>query len=81
MKAREELGQLRSLSIADLWEELSGGRRELFNLRMRLATHQLDQHHEVRRARKHIARIQTLMRERELLEEIAPTGGAQTGQG
>jgi large subunit ribosomal protein L29 len=70
VKRREELTHLRSLNTAELWEELSGTRRELFNLRMRLATHQLNQHHELSRARKRIARIQTLLRERQLLEAV-----------
>ena len=81
MKRTEELGHLRGLNSADLWEELSGARRELFNLRMRLATHQLDQHHEVRRARKRIARIQTLIRERQLLEEVMTMSAAEVGRG
>lgn len=80
MKRKEEMGHLRSLSEADLWEELSGARREMFNLRMRLATHQLDQHHEVRRARKRIARVQTLLRERQLLAAVM-SPGSQIRQG
>ncbi len=82
MKRKEELTHLRGLSDADLWEELSGARREFFNLRMRLTTHQLDQHHEVRRARKRIARVQTLLRERQLLQLVmampATTSEART---
>jgi large subunit ribosomal protein L29 len=82
MKRKEELTHLRGLSDADLWQELYGAQREFFNLRMRLTTHQLDQHHEVGRARKRIARIQTLMRERQLLQAVmaAPSSsGARTG--
>ena len=83
MKRKEELTHLRGLSDADLWEELYGAQREFFNLRMRLTTHQLDQHHEIGRARKRIARINTLLKERQLFQEVmaisSVTGEARTG--
>ncbi|MFC2012462.1 50S ribosomal protein L29, partial [Chloroflexota bacterium] len=39
---------------------------ELFDLRFRLATRQLVNHREIKRVRKQIARMKTIMREREL---------------
>jgi large subunit ribosomal protein L29 len=47
---------------------LEEAQRELFNLRFRLATKQLTNHREVRRAKRRIARIKTVLRERELAE-------------
>jgi large subunit ribosomal protein L29 len=62
MKAEE----IRSLSQQDLTGQLEEARRELFNLRFRLATKQLTNHREVRRVKKKIARMETILREREL---------------
>ena len=66
MKARD----LRQLSTAELKERLEEARRELFNLRFRLAMRQLDNHRAIPRTKRTIARILTLLRERELAEEI-----------
>lgn len=65
MKVRDELRELRQADLATLAQELEEARRELFNLRMRLATRQLTQHHEIRRVRKRIARILTVMTEKQ----------------
>lgn len=64
MKAEE----IRGLSQQDLTGQLEESRRELFNLRFRLATKQLTNHREVRRVKKKIARMETILRERELTE-------------
>ena len=58
--------EIRSLSQQDLTGQLEEARRELFNLRFRLATKQLTNHREVRRVKKKIARMETILREREL---------------
>ena len=58
--------QLRPLSDAELKKELEETHRELFNLRFRLATRQLVNHREIPRVKKKIARINTVLREREL---------------
>ena len=62
MKAEE----IRVLSYEELQRQLEAARKELFDLRFRLATKQLVNHREVRRVKKEIARLQTIMREREL---------------
>ena len=49
-----------------LVEELRKAKEELFNLRFQSATGQLDNHGRLRAVRKDIARIYTVMREREL---------------
>lgn len=61
-----EMDDLRGLSDPDLDEELENTQRALMNLRFRSATMQLSDVHAIRKARKRIARINTIMREREL---------------
>ena len=61
-----KLKEYRDLSTEDLAKQLEETHQELFNLRFRLATKQLVNHREVRRVRKKIARLETLIREREL---------------
>lgn len=61
-----ELDEYRNLSTEDLEKQLEETREELFNLRFRLATKQLVNHREVRRVKKKIARLKTLLTEREL---------------
>lgn len=61
-----KLKEFRDLSTGELTKQLEESRQELFNLRLRLATKQLVNHREVRRVRKKIARLETLLAEREL---------------
>ncbi len=61
--------EIRVLSLEELKKQLDEAYRELFNLRFRLATKQLVNYQEIRNVRKKIARIKTIIRERELLEE------------
>ena len=58
--------EIRTLSIKDLEEQLEKAYEELFNYRLRAATKQLTNHREIPRVRKRIARIKTILREREL---------------
>ncbi len=62
MKASE----IRALSDGELLTRLEEAHEELFNLRFRLATRQLENHREIPRVKKRIARIETIIREREL---------------
>jgi len=61
--------EIRDLSSEELKKQLDNSYRELFNLRFRLATRQLVNQHEIRNVRKRVARIRTIMREREILGE------------
>ena len=61
-----KLTEFRNLSTADLTKQLEDTHQELFNLRFRLSTKQLVNHREVRRVKRKIARLKTLLREREL---------------
>ena len=60
------LKEFRDLSDADLTKQLEETHEERFNLRFRLATKQLVNHRELRRVKKKIARLKTLLKEREL---------------
>jgi large subunit ribosomal protein L29 len=62
MKAKE----VRDMTADELQIKLSSLKEELFNLRFQLATGQLDNPMRVRDVRKSIARVMTVMREREL---------------
>ena len=60
--------EMRAFSSEELAKQLDESHRELFNLRFRLATRQLTNYNEIRNVRKRIARLKTIMRERELSE-------------
>ena len=62
MKASE----IRALNNEELLTKLKEAHEELFNLRFRLATRQLGNHREIPRVKKRIARVETILREREL---------------
>jgi large subunit ribosomal protein L29 len=67
---------LRDTTSEDLVEKLTEAKKELFNLRFQAATGQLESHGRLRAVRKDIARIYTVMRERELGITAEPTDGA-----
>ena len=58
--------ELRTLSASELAEKLAEAKEELFNLRFQAATGQLESHGRLRLVRHDIARIYTVLREREL---------------
>jgi large subunit ribosomal protein L29 len=57
---------LRGKSDEELVAELSKAKEELFNLRFQAATGQLESHGGLKATRREIARIYTILREREL---------------
>jgi large subunit ribosomal protein L29 len=61
--------QIRGMSREEIDKELIDLRREQFNLRMQLATGQGVRTHEFGRIRKDIARLKTVLREREKQEQ------------
>jgi large subunit ribosomal protein L29 len=61
-----EAVDLRASSEEELDDKLAEAKIELFNLRFQAATGQLESHGRLRAVRKEIARIYTVMREREL---------------
>lgn len=58
--------QIRALSDNEVLKKLEQAHEEMFNLRFRLATRQLVNHREIPKVKKRIARIETILREREL---------------
>jgi large subunit ribosomal protein L29 len=66
MAVGTKVGDLRELADDDLAAKLGEAKEELFNLRFQAATGQLESHGRLRSVRRDIARIYTIMREREL---------------
>jgi len=58
--------ELRNLDVEELENKLNETRQELFNLRFQLVTGQLDNNSRIKEVRRHVARITTLLREREI---------------
>ncbi|MFC1952179.1 50S ribosomal protein L29 [Chloroflexota bacterium] len=61
-----KIKETRALKPEALAEQLEAAHDELFNLRFRLTTKQLVNHREIRRVKRDIARLKTVIREREL---------------
>ena len=69
--------ELRGLTDEELETRLREGKEELFNLRFQVATGQLDNNRRLHTVRRDIARIYTVMRERELgITTMVTTEGA-----
>ena len=64
MKAKE-IKEVRGLSVEKLQEKLQELKKDLFMLRMQLATNQLDNPMQIAAVKKDIARIKTIIREKE----------------
>ena len=64
MKAKE-INQVRELSVEKLEEKLQELKKDLFMLRMQHATNQLDNPLQINSVKKDIARIKTIIREKE----------------
>ena len=60
--------QIRNLSDKDLRTEIDNSQKELMNLRFRLSTRQMENYHELKTVKKTIARLKTVIREREIME-------------
>ncbi|MGN9906143.1 50S ribosomal protein L29 [Phytohabitans sp. LJ34] len=73
MAAGTKAAELRENSDEELIAKLREAKAELFNLRVQSATGQLDNNKRLQVIRKEIARIYTIMRERELGLSAAPT--------
>ena len=63
--------EIRELTVAELNEKLGKLKEELFNLRFQLAINQLDNPMRITEVKKDIARIKTVIREKELLDSKA----------
>jgi large subunit ribosomal protein L29 len=63
-----DIAKVRQLNDTELYTELATQRRHLYDLRFQLATRQLDDHSQLTQTRRAIARILTVMTERDLDE-------------
>ena len=61
MKINKYVEDLKGKSAAELSDELVAAKKELFNLRFQNATNQLDNTSRIKEVRKNIARIQTVI--------------------
>ena len=75
MKAKE----LRDLSDEELVKRLAESRENLFNLRFQNVTGQLDNNARLGELRKDVARINTLLRQREIAAAEAQASAAKSG--
>lgn len=64
-----KLSQLREKSREELVQEVNELSQELFKLRFQHATHQLEDSSQLREVKRNIARVKTILRERELEAE------------
>jgi large subunit ribosomal protein L29 len=69
--------EMDDMTNVDLEQKLREGKEELFNLRFQSATGQLESHGRLREVKHDIARIYTVVRERELGIRRAP--GSEDG--
>ncbi len=63
--------ELRNMEDEELENRLAEVRQEAFNLRFQLVTGQLDNYSRIGQVRREVARIETLLREREIAADIA----------
>jgi large subunit ribosomal protein L29 len=61
MKSKE----IRELNVDQLKQQLISKEEELFNLKIQLSTKQLENPMKIREARRHVARLKTILREKE----------------
>ena len=74
--------ELDDLTNVDLENKLREAKEELFNLRFQAATGQLESHGRLRAVKREIARIYTVMRERELgIVTVAEETDAASAEG
>jgi len=71
--------ELRELTDEQLIERADSAKEELFNLRFQLATGQLDNSSAIKKVRHEIARIATVMRQRDIEAAPGPAAAAQAG--
>ena len=71
MKTDQMLQDIRALEADELANRLKQARRELYELRFKLAVGQLEDSSQILKTRKDIARILTVIRRRELGEAVA----------
>ncbi len=74
-KKKAALADIRALSDDELVDRIDGAKEELFNLRFQLASGQLDDYTRVRIVRREVARLKTVLRERQLAAQLLQEEG------
>ena len=69
MSRRKEMADLREMTVDRLEQELKSTRNELFQNRVRYATRNLDHPEPLRKGKKRIARLLTLLKEKQAAEK------------
>jgi len=64
-----KINDIRNLSDEDIRKEIESAKEELFNLRFSQATGNLEKPSRINELRKQVARMKTVLRERELSKE------------
>ncbi|MXZ03330.1 MAG: 50S ribosomal protein L29 [Chloroflexi bacterium] len=64
------ISEVRELNNNELWRELQEQERSLMNLRFQKTTRQLTNTNALRDTRRNIARIHTVIRERQIVEQL-----------
>jgi len=70
--------RLDDMNLTELIDELRATKHEALNLRFRNATGQLDNTAEIKRVRRQIARINTLIRQREIAAAESTSGNVKS---
>ena len=65
MKVNEVVKELRALSNEELVTKIKESKKELFDLRLKQSTGSLEKPSKIRELRKNVARMQTILKERE----------------
>jgi large subunit ribosomal protein L29 len=65
MKVNEVVKELRALSNDELVAKIKESKKELFDLRLKQSTGSLEKPSKIRELRKNVARMQTILKERE----------------
>lgn len=65
-KLKTKTADVRKLSDADLLKEMEEAHRRLFSMRLQRETRQLTNYQELPKMKRHIARLKTIQRQREL---------------
>jgi large subunit ribosomal protein L29 len=77
MATHDRANEVRNLTDEELLSSLREAKEELFNLKFQVATGQLDNNRRLQTVRRDIARIYTVMRQRELgISTVTSTEGA-----
>jgi large subunit ribosomal protein L29 len=75
-----KVGEIRAMTDAELQARIDEGHQELFSLRFQRATGNLSNPMRFRHVRRDIARIKTVLRERELAAEFTQLGVATSDE-